>query len=129
MDDLIVIILTLVVVVFGLYGQMKKKKQIQPVPQEGQEQPENIWEMIQREMNPVPPPAPQPEIEELEFVNSKEQVKQPEYKFEPKNEGSSEIKEEVMAVKPTSKYRKIAGEEFSLRKAVIYSEILNRKYS
>lgn len=129
MDDLVVILLTLAVAAFGLYGQMKKKKQTQPVQEEGKNQPENIWEMIQREMNPVPPPAPQPEIEEFEAEETEKPAYHPEYKFEAKNEGSSQIEEKVDSETSHKSYRKIAGEKFSLRKAVIYSEILNRKYS
>lgn len=128
MDDLVVIILTLIIAAFGLFGQMKKKKQSQPVQEGAQEQPNNIWDMIQREMNPVPPPAPQPEIEEFDVEETEVRTYQPEYKFEAKNEGSSQIDEKVLSDTAAKKYRKVAGEKFSLRKAVIYSEILNRKY-
>lgn len=122
MDDLVVIILTLIIAAFGLFGQMKKKKQSQPVKEGAQDQPENIWDMIQREMNPVPP-IPQVEMEVDEEPGPKIT-----YNFEPKNEGSSEIDEKEVTEKPVIKYRKLSGEGFSLRKAVIYSEILNRKY-
>jgi hypothetical protein len=48
MDDLIVIILTLLIAGAGVIGQIKKKKQI-PVAAEEPKNPENIWDLFREE--------------------------------------------------------------------------------
>jgi hypothetical protein len=125
MDDLIVIILTLIILVVGIIGQSKKKKQTTPVT-ENRKSPGNIWELIQQEMEPQYN-IPEPEfVEEKEVEEIVEPVKQVPYQFTAKNEGVSEIKKGAH-VENTIK-EQIKKEKFSLKKAVIYSEILNRKY-
>ena len=127
MDDLVVIILTLIIVVVGVLGQLKKKKQI-PVVSEGEKSPENIWELIQREMNPVPQ-MPQQEFIDDDFEEPEVKTEKSSYEFEAKNEGVSAAENKKMEEIPAKKLRKIYNEKFSLKKAVIYSEILNRKYT
>lgn len=127
MDDLIVIILTLVIAGTGLIGQMKKKKQVQTAPGE-QKNPENIWELFKQEAFSQAPQA------ETEYYRDDEPESIPYeneqgYKFEAKNEGGVIINKEVKpitTIKDSIKENKVG---FSLRKAVIYSEILNRKYT
>ncbi len=127
MDDFVVIILTLIVAVIGLVSQARKKKNAQQKPQENNS-PQNFWEAIQREMNPEPQ-IPEQEYVENDYEDMEEEVSVPEYKFEAREEGSSDIVQKKVVVKlPVKKPRKVAGEKFSLKKAVIYSEILNRKY-
>jgi len=100
MDDLLVIILTLVVALVGFLRKKKQKENQAPQPQQ----------------------AKQP----ADFTPEK----QPVYRFQVQEEGVSDIPdEEKKAVPEKRKKVKICGEEFSLRKAVIYSEILNRKYT
>jgi len=55
---------------------------------------------------------------------------QPVYQFSAGSEGSSDIQKSILE-EPVRKRRKalIDGEKFSLKKAVIYSEIINRKYT
>ena len=126
MDDLVVIILTLIIAGAGVFGQMKKKKQATTIPGE-QKNPENIWDLFKEEMFPqmqqtTPEYYLNEEPESIPYENEQG------YKFEAKNEGgiiiNNEVKPEI-TVKDSIKEKK---EVFSLRKAVIYSEILNRKY-
>lgn len=127
MDDLVVIILTLIIAGVGILGQVKKRKQGAPLP-EGEKKAENIWDLIQQEINPVQN-IPQPEYIEDEVEEAEEAEQKPSYEFEVQNEGSLVAENKMEGVKSSKKLRKIAGEKFSLRKAVIYSEILNRKYT
>ena len=126
MDDLVVIILTLIIAVVGILGQVKKKKQSPPLP-EGEEKPENIWDLIKSEMNPVQN-IPQQEFIEDDVEEIEETERKPSYEFKVRNEKGSVTDNEMKEVPSSKKLRKIGGEEFSLKKAVIYSEILNRKY-
>lgn len=124
MDDTLVIILTLIVAVIGAIGQIKKKK----VPIQGVEKNDStsdFWEMLN-----VDP----------EFENNQ---MQDEYIDENKtkpivNETQKPPVDVVVKEEPkisTMERNKISTsraflirKDFSLRKAVIYSEILNRKY-
>jgi hypothetical protein len=127
MDDLVVIILTLIIAGVGVLGQMKKKKQASTTPVGQAKQPENIWDLFKEEafpqiLQPEPEYYMEEEPESIPYENEQG------YKFEAKNEGGIIIKNEVKpqpAIKDSIPEKK---EVFSLRKAVIYSEILNRKY-
>lgn len=126
MDDLVVIILTLIIAGAGVLGQMKKKKQATSVPGE-QKNPENIWDLFKQEAFPQMPQT-EPEYYMDEEPESIPYINEQGYKFEAKNEGGVVINKEVkpeITVKDSIKEKE---EVFSLRKAVIYSEILNRKY-
>ena len=126
MDDLVVIILTLVIAGAGVIGQMKKKKQATSVPGE-QKKPENIWDLFKEgAFQQAPQFEPQHYIDEepesIPYENEQG------YKFEAKNEGGLILNHRVKAKPIIKEAIKEKKEEFSLRKAVIYSEILNRKY-
>lgn len=127
MDDLIVIILTLLIAGAGAIGQIKKKKQI-PVAAEEPKNPENIWDLF-REETLLPELRTEPEYIEVEQQESEPYENEQGYNFAANDEGGTlinkEVKIEPVVNKVTQKYR----ENFSLRKAVIYSEILNRKYT
>ncbi len=126
MDDLVVIILTLLIAGAGAIGQMKKKKQATAIPG-GQKNPENIWELFKQDAFPQTPQT-EPEYYVDEQPESEPYENEQGYKFEPKNEGGIIINNEVKP-QPTIKDSIPEKKEvFSLRKAVIYSEILNRKY-
>ncbi|MBK6281908.1 MAG: hypothetical protein IPF54_03880 [Draconibacterium sp.] len=126
MDDLVVIILTLLIAGAGAIGQMKKKKQVAAIPG-GQKNPENIWELFKQDAFPQTPQT-EPEYYVDEQPESEPYENEQGYKFEPKNEGGIIINNEVKP-QPTIKDSIPEKKEvFSLRKAVIYSEILNRKY-
>ncbi len=129
MDDYIVIILMLLFAGIGALGKAKKKKRM--VKPQGANPPASFWDLIQG------PTVPQQEemagydvpghTEENGFDEDfRETVTpDPEYSFTAKNEGISTIDDAPKTKR--KKLKQIGG--FSLRKAVIYSEILNRKYT
>jgi hypothetical protein len=126
MDDLVVVILTLLIAGAGAIGQMKKKKQV-PVEPGEYKTPEDIWELFKGEVYPQKP-YKEPVVTKFEKENSEPAVNEQGYKFEAKNEGGLLVKKE-MKVQPTVTKNAIKSKpKFPLRKAVIYSEILNRKY-
>lgn len=126
MDDLIVIILTLVIAAFGALGQVRKKKQQQQAVTENQ--PEDIWDFFQSEEEPKPVFNEDEFIGET-FEEEMESVKMPLYTFTPKEEGETASKAKPV-LKPMERITPAKRKEvFSLRNAVIYSEILNRKYT
>ncbi len=127
MDDIVVIILTLLVAVIGIVGQTKKRKAASQQPKTGNS-PRNIWDLLEAQMAPEPQqyePEPEfePEDEILDVVS-----KAPVYEFDVKSEGKSDIKKDTVSEISTDEIPKSKKEKFPLRKAVIYSEILNRKY-
>ena len=137
MDDIVVIILTILVAVVGALSQRKKRQQAEaakknPGVQSQPNQPFDFWEMLREESTPVHPfDEPEPVMENLmeEHVDTVPEPK-PVYRFSAKDEGSSDIKESIVEAPQKKRYKVlIDGEKFSLRKAVIYSEIMNRKYS
>lgn len=146
MDDLLLIILTLVVTVIGALGQINKKKKStrQQNHAEGnvpEEEPDNFWDFLNEEAYSQTEQQEEhlPEEEMIEEEESSPQkmdkpqpepkITKPEYQFTAKNEGqsiySSEITDKAEEEKRKTKKKR---RDFSLRKAVIYSEILNRKY-
>ncbi len=127
MDDLIVIILTLLIAGAGAIGQIKKKKQI-PVGTEEPKNPENIWDLF-REETLLPELKTEPEYIEAEQQESEPYENEQGYNFAAKSEGGTLIKKEVKIQPVVKKTTQKNREKFSLRKAVIYSEILNRKYT
>lgn len=137
MDDLIAVILTLIIAGAGALGQIKKKKQM-PVATEEPKNPENIWELF-RDENLIPELKTEPDYTEIvEDESVLYKYEQPEsipydneqdYKFEANNEGGTIINQELVSNPITTKGISKKKEKFPLRKAVIYSEILNRKYT
>lgn len=127
MDDILVIILTLIVAVIGALGQRKKKTN-KTQPAGAQNESSDFWDVIMGQEEQV---EMRPEMEEIQ--ETEEPVKpdpKPAYQFAVQNEGTSDIKEEEdKKVKVEKRRILVEGEEFSLRKAVIYHEILNRKYT
>jgi len=127
MDDLIVIILTLLIAGAGVIGQLKKKKQMIATPEKPQN-PENIWDLF-REETLLPNLKTEPEYFEVDQPESEPYENEQGYNFAANNEGGKLIQKKVEnqpVVKETTEKKK---EKFPLRKAVIYSEILNRKYT
>ena len=127
MDDFVVIILTLVIAVIGIVGQTRKKKIVgqQPTTRRA---PQNFWDILEAQMAPEPVEYVQePELEpENEIVDVVPDT--PVYEFDAKNEGKRTMKEEVDSAIFVAGVKKIKKEKFPLRKAIIYSEILKRKY-
>lgn len=135
MDDLIVVILTLVVAGFGLLGQLKKKKQV-PAGNDAPKAPESFWDLIQGNTENQNQFG-EPEFEDLELEHQQTTVEnrvetnmeKSIYRDLENSEKITVLKNNEMldSIKPKSKSK--IRKEFSLRKAVIYSEILNRKYT
>jgi len=138
MDDLIVVILTLIVAAAGALGQLRKKKRPPaPVEDEGElSQPESIWDLFQEETVQQQPVEKQ-DTNEYDHEKYKEpavekvrgKTEKSKYQFAARNEGASSVERKLPMKKATSKMKSSIRKDFSLRKAVIYSEILNRKYS
>jgi hypothetical protein len=137
MDEKIVIILTLIFAAFGIFGKRKKKAPAQPAP--GSVNPQqSFWDLVQGTPN-LQNSMEQEEFEEPEFTAETEYVTQTQngtgtndgYQFMAKSEGLSDIPD-ILKTKSKTKKRRIKSKlmhNFSLRKAVVYSEILNRKYT
>lgn len=127
MDDIVVLILTLLVVAFGVIGQIKKKRPVQPDTNQDNNSG-NFWDLFQVEPGFVDQPeefnTPGDSPETNEII-----TEQPEYKFTPSNEGEANIYKEDNESLEEKKNEKILDDNFSLRKAIIYSEIINRKYT
>ena len=127
MDDLIVIILTIIIVVAGAIGQIKKKPvQDAKVKDNEPRDDDDIW-LLPGETKTV-------ETEGQTVRNSIDEQK--EVKMAD-NLQSYKFKDDytTLSSKPDKKseFEKIAATQvkknkFPLRKAVIFSEILNRKY-
>lgn len=126
MDDLVVVILTILIAAAGAIGQMKKKKQM-PVEPGEQKTPEDIWELFKQETFQQKP-FRTPVLAEVEEEESEPSVNVQGYLFEAKNEGGLLEKNEMKVQAPVTKNTIKNKERFPLQKAVIYSEILNRKY-
>ena len=130
MEDYFVIILTLVIAVVGALNRKKKKKAPKIPVAEGVEQSSDFWDTIlnQQEEELVEEPIADYIESEPVAEKYKQAVEKQKYSFTAANEEMSNIPDKTKA-KPRRKRKvMIEGEEFSLRKAVIYSEIMNRKY-
>ncbi len=151
MDDVIIIILTLVLTVVAAINQSNKKKQQRsPTGNEGEP---DFWEEILHGQKPAPqpvPPSPQPMRKEpvtrkgtpeplksrtFSSQKAKTQVSQA-YHQDFQNEGSrnesiiNRIQENPIGSDnvPEAFNKESVLEDFSLRKAVIFSEIIRPKY-
>ncbi len=129
MDDLIVIILTLIIFVVGALGQINKKKsKQQPAGQHNKSG--GFWDLLDEEMELNEEPAPI--SRKMDTVQPERDVtlqpSAPDLRFT--DEGERVFRNRPVRVKEKTEEQVIKEvEEFSLRKAVIYSEILNRKYT
>jgi hypothetical protein len=131
MEDLIVIILTLIIVVVGALGQIKKKKLPQP-EENKQNSSGGFWDLLQ-EMGEHEPQHTEVSVPKEPVINPEHEKNTQHYPFQPANEGKSDLKrssafKENLEKKQEKDAEKKISRSFSLRKAVIYSEILNRKY-
>ena len=132
MDDLVVIILTLVILVIGVLGRTKKT-QIQRPESKQPGNPMDFWDFFEMK----------DEIPASENINSiQTETSQEEDIIEdepvviniPEEEGSTVFEDKTIPVDKMEKKEKSALkskllESFSLKKAIIYSEIINRKYN
>jgi hypothetical protein len=127
MDDIIVLILTLIFIIAGVFGQMKKRQtaanaESESDPSIAKPGNGNFWEHLHDDWD-------EPEQEKVAPVYQKLQNIEHDYLFKAEDEGkriftrNTKISEPLQVDKRASK-----GIKFSLKKAVIYSEILHRKY-
>jgi len=126
MDDLIVIILTLLAIVAGVIGQFKKKPQANKnatgsLPEET----DDPWSLPGEDTDLKPQP---------QEITTKDQNISPKTDYQKKprffNKESSIFENDLTMKETLEKSAKShAKSKFPLRKAVIYSEILNRKYT
>jgi len=136
MEDYLVIIITLIVAVVGALSR-KKKKTVAQAPVTGKaKSSSNFWDMIMDEQggdiepvyeyeeSPSQNADPEPVVQEYGVP-----AREASYAFSVSDEGESTIHTEIKTIKKKKRKVTIDGEEFSLKKAVIYSEIMNRKYS
>lgn len=131
MDDLLVILITILIAVVGVLNQRKKKKDAQQPVSGNAGQPTDFWEMLmqQEEQRPVNQEVQDEEEEYDEVIDTIPEAK-PVYQFQAEGEGSSDLAEEKKILQRQQKKQVlIDGEAFSIRKAIIYNEILNRKYT
>jgi len=124
MEDYIVIILTIIILVFGAIGRSKRKIPPQPQTQEPLES-DDFWGVME-ELG-IPQPAPQRVVRNTEKVKI---ISVPEKRVTVKKEESSMLKNNVVNAKlGINEDNTAKSKRFSLREALIYSEILNRKYT
>lgn len=138
MEDLIVIILTLIVVVVGALGQGKKKKKQIPEGEAESNGAESFWDMIGGDEPAV--------VSERQWIDQEEQqesiepepqydmetgvsTEDPNYQFNAEDEGGIAVTPPMVGDLKKKQFKSKIRQEFSLKKAVIYSEILNRKYN
>jgi hypothetical protein len=127
MDDLIVLILTLLIGVIGVVGQIRKKKQ--QSTQEPQEKEPGFWDMFEEKMEAAPQQKPERQIEVEPVAEPAGEKTKPEYEFITENKiKSGKYNKPTINSKQEVPRKKKQKQKFPLRKAVILSEILNRKY-
>lgn len=126
MDDIIVIILTLIFIVASIFGQKKKRQPVTETEAEPQSSGDNFWDMLNeewKEARQTDTPSQQKPVEKQEQPT----VESKPYTFHPDKEGARITVEKPEETKKS--IRKTKKKKFPLRDAVIYSEILNRKYT
>lgn len=126
MDDIIVIILTLIFIVASIFGQKKKRSPLPETETEPLPKEDNFWDMLGQQWDETKQAdsAPQQkQFEQQESVNLEPQH----YTFNPEKEGAKTVTQKSKETKKA--VTKIKKKKFPLREAVIYSEILNRKYT
>lgn len=132
MDDIVVIVITILIAIMAALGQKKKRQQTEAAKQNQPQQPLDFWELLGglSATEAAPRAGSNEVVEETEKPIDSVPVNKPAYQFSVKSEGKSDIPNSVFT-EPKKKKRAalIDGEKFSLRKAVIYNEIMNRKYT
>ncbi len=127
MDDLVAIILTLVFVAIGAFGQMKKKKTLAAEPESNNDAKDDIWGLFEKVTGFENYRKDPYGSTEIVAKKSAPAVNEQNYSFKATDEGGSIIEKESQTEKRVVRKNAIR-ENFSLKQAVIYNEILNRKY-
>ncbi len=133
MDDVLVIILMLIFTVVGAISQNKKKKAQQLSKAGKTPTKKNFWDELIAEDEEYP--QPQTVIHEQPDTMSPIVEQQPVAEIKTKNTMSGGSLSDIMKsaepiaiTKPKVRQNRLQR-KFSLRDAVVYSEILNRKYT
>jgi hypothetical protein len=127
MDDIIVIILTLVVAVVGVLNQNKKKKAAQQASG-GKTQSPDIWDMLVSEQEIEEEKEQRYLQNELSVEDNEVSLAKTGNAFVSVREASFFAPKDVKKVVKEKKRLRVDGGKFSLKKAIVYNEILNRKY-
>lgn len=128
MDDIVVIILTLIVALFGILNKKRKKDVAPGEPGSSAGKTPDFWDMLM-DNNEDLPPSPQPQEIYKEVVEEEPvRAAKPKFEYSTKAKKTQPIKRKMKRAEKSKKRTQILGEKFSLKKAVIYSEIINRKY-
>jgi len=122
MDDLVVILLTLVFIVAGLFGQIKKHR-ASAQNNAGEPSDDNPWELAEEDWQENPASRRKDETRKTAAEPGKRSFSDSESEEERITRRDLAEEEVVRQSKKSEKKKK-----FPLRKAVIYSEILSRKY-
>ena len=135
MEDLIVIILTLIIGAIGALGHIKKKRAADQELNKLPRNPNDPMEEHHEYDHAFEPHQWEDEAQEEEIILEEETLHEAEgikhpYHFKAEDEGGSVFQDDLTGSKELKLKEKIRKRTvgFSLRKAVIYSEILNRKY-
>lgn len=126
MDDIIVIILTLIFIVASIFGQKKKRPPVPEATAEPQPADDNFWDMLEKQWDEIQQPVPAPAQKTTE-QQATERSEPQHYTFHPESEGDRIVAQKPE--KPKKTFLKTKKKKFPLREAVIYSEVLNRKYT
>jgi PBP1b-binding outer membrane lipoprotein LpoB len=126
MDDLIVIILTLVIILAGVIGQFKKKEQVNNTAGEATPRDEeDLWSLPGEEIDEKYHPQEIISGDKIPELKTELSVK-PQKFIKKKSIFEDDLTKQGIGLESGESASK---NKFPLRKAVIYSEILNRKYT
>jgi hypothetical protein len=128
MDDLLVVILTLIIAGAGALGQLKKKKQIPGSSAGETNTPDDIWNYLKNEAGISHFEEESYEAKEVFVKEPGPAINEQNYSFNAKNEGGKAIENAFKEPIINRQKKSVFKGNFSLRDAVIYNEILNRKY-
>jgi hypothetical protein len=146
MEDYIFILIAIVLSVFGAINQNKKKKMQQMMEDEQEPERESaffdqIFDDPMFREEPKPQPVPKPVVVEKPRTVHERRIPEPKLQRQPlrssilrKTEIGDAIKKDKIASSATKKEVETEGarysimSDFSLRKAILYAEILERKY-
>ena len=139
MDDILIILLTIVFAFIGVLGQLRKKKQ-EANPDAGQEKEtsDHFWDFLNEESRAGQTPesvlaeekksSPIPEPVAEKTKKPVRTMWRPERSSIYARDLTEQAKENLPEAQKKIRKRGVK-DRFSLRKGVIYSEILNRKYT
>jgi hypothetical protein len=123
MDDIIVLILTLIFIVAGVFGQIKKRQLPPESSEKAPSSADNFWEILGYEKNGADPVNEGIHLQPVEKAVKEDRFHTTGNAM--KGEFTRNLSESTTVTESMKVKRKKA---FPLKKAVIYSEILNRKY-